>query len=202
VSGGAHARGPGNKKNSYTTLYEETGDPKHRTKAGLVAFAERERAKRSGVNPKADFPDGWASGSTPHTAVAHSTGEKTLGRKSQDLKDADGFGHGPGWRNKQNASFSAAVTDLVPTRNKRSVWTIPSEPYSGAHFATFPTGLVRPCILAGSKAGDTVLDPFFGSGTTGQVALELGRSVIGCELNPEYAKLARERCNVTPGLAL
>lgn len=202
VSGGAHARGPGNKKNSYTTLYEETQDPKHRTKAGLVAFAERERAKRAGVNPKADIPDGWATGLGKHTAIAHSTGDKTVGRKEQDLKDADGFGHGPGWRNKQNASFSAAVTNLVPTRNKRSVWWVPSEPYAGAHYATFPTGLVRPCVLAGSAPGDVVLDIFGGSGTVGEVALEYGRNAVLIDLDPRNEKLMRERCKETPGLAL
>jgi DNA modification methylase len=202
VSGGAHARGPGNKKNSYTTLYEETGDPKHHTKAGLVAFADRERAKRAGVNPKADIPDGWVADPGPHTAVAHSQGEKTLGRKQQDLKDADGFGHGPGWRVKANESFSAAVTDLVPSRNKRSVWWIPAEPYAGAHYATFPTGLVRPCVLAGSAPGDTVMDIFGGSGTVGAVAAEYGRSCILIDLDPRNEKLMLDRQPDTPGFAL
>ena len=78
-------------------------------------------------------------------------------------------------------------------RNKRSVWTVPSESYSGAHFATFPTALIEPCILAGSKPGDTVLDPFFGSGTTGQVCNHLGREYIGIELNPEYRELQEQR---------
>jgi site-specific DNA-methyltransferase (cytosine-N4-specific) len=66
---------------------------------------------------------------------------------------------------------------------------VPTVPYSGAHFATFPSALIEPCILAGSRTGDVVLDPFFGSGTTGQVAQNLGRQWIGCELNPEYAPL-------------
>lgn len=78
-------------------------------------------------------------------------------------------------------------------RNKRSVWTVPTDPYAGAHFATFPPALVEPCILAGSKAGDTVLDPFFGSGTVGEVAQDLGRKWLGCELNPAYAKLQDQR---------
>lgn len=79
------------------------------------------------------------------------------------------------------------------TRNKRSVWTVTTKPFSGAHFATFPPDLIEPCILAGSKPGDVVLDPFFGSGTTGQVSEALGRQWIGIELNPEYEKLSRER---------
>jgi DNA modification methylase len=80
-----------------------------------------------------------------------------------------------------------------PTRNRRSVWTVATKPYSGAHFATFPPDLIEPCILAGSKAGDVVLDPFGGAGTTGLVADRLGRDAILCELNPEYAKMAGER---------
>ena len=79
------------------------------------------------------------------------------------------------------------------TRNKRSVWTIPPAQFRGAHFATFPTALVEPCIKAGSAPGDTVLDPFFGAGTTGLVASRLGREYVGIELNPEYAEMARER---------
>jgi DNA modification methylase len=78
-------------------------------------------------------------------------------------------------------------------RNKRSVWTVATQPYAGAHFATFPPKLIEPCILAGSREGDTVLDPFAGAGTTGMVALRHGRSFVGCELNPAYASLARER---------
>jgi DNA modification methylase len=78
-------------------------------------------------------------------------------------------------------------------RNKRSVWTVTTKPYAEAHFATFPPDLIEPCILAGSKVGDTVLDPFSGSGTTGAVSLKHGRKYIGCELNPEYIELAHRR---------
>lgn len=103
---------------------------------------------------------------------------------------------------KANQSFHAAVVNLVENRNKRSVWTVATAPYRAAHFATFPPALIRPCILAGCPVGGTVLDPFFGSGTTGMVALELGRKAIGVDLNPEYCALAEERCRVTPGLPL
>lgn len=185
---------------------------------------------------------------------------------------------------KSNESFHAACTELVSSRNRRSVWTIATAPYAEAHFATFPPDLVKPCIMAGTssagccaecgapferviekgapdeahkkacgadsngeyngkstkdygaaKAQDAsavkarilegmrerktvgwrqqcacksgikpcvVLDPFGGSGTTGAVALELGRHAILIELNPDYAKLAEDRCNITPGLAL
>jgi DNA modification methylase len=78
-------------------------------------------------------------------------------------------------------------------RNKRSIWTVATQSYNGAHFATFPTKLIEPCILAGAPAGGVVLDPFFGSGTTGQVAQALGRKFIGCELNEAYKPLQDER---------
>jgi DNA modification methylase len=78
-------------------------------------------------------------------------------------------------------------------RNKRSVWTVATQPYPGAHFATFPPKLIEPCILAGCPEGGTVLDPFAGAGTTGMVALRHGRSFVGCELSPEYVALARDR---------
>jgi DNA modification methylase len=77
--------------------------------------------------------------------------------------------------------------------NKRSVWTVNTKPYSGAHFAVFPTELIEPCILAGAPVGGIVLDPFMGSGTTAQVAQNLGRQYIGCELNPAYMKLQNIR---------
>ena len=79
------------------------------------------------------------------------------------------------------------------TRNRRSVWTVATKPYKGAHFATFPPDLIRPCILAGCPVGGTVLDPFGGSGTTAQVALEEGRDAVLCELNESYAPLIHER---------
>ena len=79
------------------------------------------------------------------------------------------------------------------TRNRRSVWTVSTKPYKGAHFATFPPELIKPCVLAGCPEGGTVLDPFGGSGTTAQVAIDAGCRAILCELNPEYVKLIRKR---------
>ena len=94
---------------------------------------------------------------------------------------------------KNNESFDSALTIMPDKRNKRSVWTIPTESYSEAHFATFPKALVEPCILAGSRPGDIIFDPFLGSGTVAQVAQRLGRHWIGCELNPEYIDLQHDR---------
>lgn len=87
-------------------------------------------------------------------------------------------------------------------RNKRSVWTINTKPFSDAHFATFPEEIPRLCILAGSRCGDMILDPFAGSGTTGKVAIELGRKATLIELNPEYVKIIEKRCTTTIGLPL
>ena len=81
-------------------------------------------------------------------------------------------------------------------RNKRSVWKITNRPYKGAHFATFPPDLVKPCILAGSREDDVVLDPFMGSGTTALVAKELGRYYLGCELHENYGNLIQQRLGV------
>lgn len=79
------------------------------------------------------------------------------------------------------------------TRNARTVWTITTQPYRGAHFAVFPQELARRCILAGSRSGGVVLDPFLGSGTTAEVALKLGRKFIGIDLNEKYVEMSRER---------
>jgi site-specific DNA-methyltransferase (cytosine-N4-specific) len=78
-------------------------------------------------------------------------------------------------------------------KNRRTVWNINTEPFAGSHFAVFPRALASLCIQAGSQAGDSVLDPFFGSGTTGLACSELGRDCVGIELKDEYAQLARDR---------
>jgi DNA modification methylase len=89
--------------------------------------------------------------------------------------------------------ISGGTGTSYPTRNKRDVWTVATQPFSGAHFATFPTKLVEPCLLAGTGEGSTVLDPFCGSGTVGVVAKKWGCDFIGIELNPKYAAMARRR---------
>ncbi len=85
-------------------------------------------------------------------------------------------------------------------RNRRTVWSIPTEPFPGAHFATFPPKLVEPCIIAGSRPGDWILDPFFGSGTVGIVGEQQHRKYVGIELNREYVTLAVNRIRNTERL--
>jgi site-specific DNA-methyltransferase (cytosine-N4-specific) len=111
----------------------------------------------------------------------------SLGEKSFSKGQATAAGIDP------SGNGTADSYTVVPDRNRRSVWTIPTQPYAEAHFATFPRALVEPCVMAGSRVGDTVLDPFMGSGTVGQVAQDLGRKWLGCELSPEYGKLVGKR---------
>lgn len=94
---------------------------------------------------------------------------------------------------KNNDSFDSAMAIMPAQRNKRSVWTVATEAFSEAHFATFPPALIEPCIKAGCPTGGTVLDPFGGAGTTGLVADRLGRNAVLFELNPAYAEMARNR---------
>ncbi len=110
---------------------------------------------------------------------------------------------GQGGRNRRNSDwFWDTWQGLVSDENGGPLaFVVNPQPYREAHFATWPARLASPMILAGCPEGGTVLDPFGGSGTSGMVAIELGRSAILCELNPEYAELARRRCAVTPGMA-
>jgi site-specific DNA-methyltransferase (cytosine-N4-specific) len=99
---------------------------------------------------------------------------------------------------KEQSVMTSAGSAQRDTRNKRDVWIINTKPFKGAHFAVMPEALVEPCILAGSASGDTVLDPFAGSGTVGVVAKRHGRKFVGVELNPEYAEMAEQRINNEP----
>ncbi|CAG2132355.1 DNA-methyltransferase [Cupriavidus numazuensis] len=141
-------RVPGNVNAAKGQAAYEAGDERHRTKAGLQAYAHK---------------------------VRESVKRGEFAGKTNDLEGREAF---------------RAITEM---RNKRSVWTIATQSYSGAHFATFPEALVEPCILAGSRPGDIVFDPFMGSGTTASVAQRLGRRWLGSELNPEYIALQAER---------
>jgi site-specific DNA-methyltransferase (adenine-specific) len=98
--------------------------------------------------------------------------------------------------------FGFTSCGIKEQRNRRSVWTVTTQPFSGAHFATFPPELIKPCILAGASVGGVVLDPFAGSGTTGKVAIELGRKAILIEPKAEYIEMIKKRCQTTIGLPL
>ena len=122
-------------------------------------------------------------------AVGGQTGKaasfKREGSKREQTIPGQGYGtHRP---DREDVAYNGEK------RNRRSVWTVATRPYKGAHFATFPPALIEPCVLSGSRPGDIVLDPFNGSGTTGQVALQHGRRYLGIELNPEYVELTRSR---------
>jgi DNA modification methylase len=118
-----------------------------------------------------------------------------------DYSKIEAWSNNPGWSGNPNVNGEKGhpLPGNIIGRNKRTVWTIATQPYAEAHFATFPEEIPKLCILAGSKPGDTVLDPFAGSGTTGKVALELGRKAVLIELNPAYIELAEDRTFVTPG---
>lgn len=148
-------------------------------------------AMKNGI--RANKPTGWDTGPGCH--------DKKIGYYGKGKGNRKTFRGGGVYTNNQSFdNASAAKNDSHGNspnesglRNKRSVWTIATKPYDGAHFATFPEKLIEPMILAGSRIGDTVLDPFLGSGTTGQVAQRLGRKWIGIELNEAYAPLQRDR---------
>jgi len=101
--------------------------------------------------------------------------------------------HESGGYSATGATHTKGMKEFDGNRNKRSVWTVTTKPYAGAHFAVFPYDLIEPCIMAGAPVGGIVLDPFMGSGTTAQVAQNLGRQYLGCELNPDYKLLQQKR---------
>lgn len=130
-------------------------------------------------------------------AIKEPVAASSLARWDQDIDAQVGSDRVPGKTNGRMKAVGGprlAGNDGGPlTRNRRSVWTVATRPYKGAHFATFPPALITPCVLAGSKPGDVVLDPFGGSGTTGEVAVLNDRTAWLCELNPAYVDLAERR---------
>jgi DNA modification methylase len=118
--------------------------------------------------------------------------EPYIDRISQDLTNQKGTERANGGM-KTNGPLKALGNIDIGMKNKRDVWWISPASYKGSHFAVFPKDLVQPCILAGSKEGDIVLDPFAGSGTVGEVSNELGRKFILLELNEDYLPLINER---------
>jgi DNA modification methylase len=119
-----------------------------------------------------------------------SGGFQSRAEKGLTVHHSEGYGgNGETGQAKGRGGFTA----FTGKRNRRTVWTVATQPFSGAHFATFPPDLIEPCILAGCPVGGTVLDPFGGAGTTGLVADRLQRNALLIELNPEYAEMARNR---------
>jgi site-specific DNA-methyltransferase (adenine-specific) len=115
-------------------------------------------------------------------------------------RDKNAEGYQADYAGGDRFSAGARVYGADGMRNKRSVWNVGVASFKDAHFAVYPPALIEPCIKAGSAEGDTVLDPFSGSGTTGEVALKLGRNYIGCELNPDYARLSEKRITEALGM--
>jgi DNA modification methylase len=113
------------------------------------------------------------------------------------VRDKHGEGYQADYPNGDRFSAGARVWGADGKRNRRSVWTIPTKPFQGAHFAVMPEALVEPCILAATRKGDIVLDPFLGSGTVAVVAERLNRRWVGCELNSEYVTIAKNRLHTS-----
>ncbi len=115
------------------------------------------------------------------------------GAKTNGTMKAVARANGEGYYRSNGIAGGRGVGTPTLYRNRRSVWTVTTQPYSGAHFATFPPKLIEPCIRAGCPDGGTVLDPFFGAGTTGVVCRQQHVRCIGIELNPAYAEIAKNR---------
>ena len=133
------------------------------------------------------------------TRVPHS--EKSVYAQEAARRNAHRPGKAAGAPGQQRQSgFAAGLRELNPKgANRKTVWDVPTVPFTGGHFAVYPPALIRPCVLAGSRPGDTVLDPFSGSGTTGMVALQEGRKYVGIDLNADYLDLSlRERFQQQP----
>jgi hypothetical protein len=149
----------------------------------LYAANRRTRiGRKAGVGGRR--PSGWMP--------AESDEEPLAGRFAR-IKDFDPAQGGGGSGFKGHSGNMKADGTVYLMRNRRSVWTIPTAPYRGAHFATFPEKLVEPMILAATKPGDIVLDPFVGSGTTAVVATRLGRRFIGIDISESYLRMAVQR---------
>lgn len=166
------------------------------------AIKERAAGALAGNTKPTKGARAYEQGAAAHRTAAglHQWAERQRSRRDSFKRDASkrASAAAPGQSTGTHRPDRAEAEWDTETRNKRSVWTVATEPYSGAHFATFPTRLIAPCILAGAPAGGIVLDPFFGSGTTGQVAQALGRRFIGIELNPAYKALQGERLAQAP----
>jgi DNA modification methylase len=160
-------------------IYGMNGEDKR--PAGVVR--DREYGYDSKAAAMRDMKNLQEKGQPPHSMhIARADKRAGLGRIAYGGK-----------RNGENGTGQESFVSIPDFRNKRSVWTINTKPCSEAHFAVMPEELVETCVLAGSKVGDIVFDPFMGSGTVGKVAQHLGRKWFGAELNPDYIKIQNKR---------
>lgn len=146
------------------------------------------------------YPDGNASTITGGNHSRHTLGEAIPAKERRSDKQRGHSRRHAGFNDRWDAM--GRTEQCSGMRNKRSVWEIATKPFPDAHFATFPPDLIKPCILAGAEAGAVVIDPFGGSGTTGKVAIELGRKAILIEPKAEYIEMIKRRCETTIGLPL
>jgi site-specific DNA-methyltransferase (cytosine-N4-specific) len=177
---------------AHEKIYLLTKSAKYYYNADAVREPFRDRGMKS-VSPigKIKMPDGWATYPGDHGSYHKNGREKGKTKYSED-NSMGGGGTGFVGHSGCVKSDGSPITSH-DGRNLRNVWNISLQPYPDAHFATFPEEIPRRCILAGSREGDIILDPFAGSGTTLKVAAELNRRSIGIELNPEYVELIKKR---------
>lgn len=175
--GSERAHGCGKKNGNMKAVVKKPAGWDTTTGDGAHGSIHKE-GRAPGVNPKAMLDHVYTTG------VGWNKGDPLKPKRAQTRTHS---------RSRQNESFSAATAGPVLTRNKRTVWDINTEAFKGRHFATFPRKLVEPCILAGCPPGGLVFDPFFGTGTTGVVAMLNGRNFIATELNPKYIRMAENR---------
>jgi len=166
---------------------------------GAWVMDGRPEEQKHGGEPRSFNGSKFNTGKTAEHQQGRSSTKPRKQRKPAGWDTGDGS-HGTIHRDGRATEVEYTETECE-TRNRRSVWTIPTAPYPAAHFATFPPKLIEPCILAGCPEGGTVLDPFLGSGTTARVAQDLGRKCIGIELNQDYCKLAVKRFKQRPLIA-
>ena len=148
------------------------------TKSRKYYFNDKAIAEEAKTKPGATWQERKAAGATAGNVIV---GHETRNGTQRVV-------HGKG--------VTSNLTRQDGLRNKRSVWTINTKPFRGAHFAVMPEALVEPCVLASTKENDLVLDPFTGSGTVGVVAVKHGRNFVGIELNEDYVQIARQRISV------
>jgi DNA modification methylase len=165
---------------------------------GPGMFAPGQTPQRG--NRKIKMPDGWDTGPGGHGSYHRQGREKGRTSGNKTHKSVSEYEASESEEHRTKAGLLKISETAYAARNKRSVWTVATSPFPDAHFATFPPALIEPCILAGCPKGGTVLDPFFGAGTTGLVCDRLGRDCIGIELNENYAAMAERRIADDAGL--